>query len=208
MTDNKLISSLVSDLAPIRVKKPIRTTVLSFGISAMGTLIVFGALFSVRSDLQQVLTHSTFLFSTFVALITCLLGFFSVIFLSTPGRNVKYFLGMLSIGLVALIFSLLIWPNQERQAGMAEALPCTLASIILGALSLCIFIFVARKMAPVRPGLVGGLCGVGAACVGMIAIAFHCPSENPIHLLVWHLSLPLIGFIIVGSLVGRKFLRW
>lgn len=208
MTDNKLISSLVSDLRPVKVKKPIRTTVLFFGISAIGTLIVFGALFSVRSDLQQVITHSTFLFSTFAALITCLFGFFSVIFLSTPARNTKYFLGLLSAGLATLIFSLWIWPNQERQSGMAIAQSCTIASIILGLLSLCIFMFVAKKMAPVKPGLVGGLCGVGAACVGMIAIAFHCPNENPIHLLVWHLSLPLIGFILLGSLIGRKFLRW
>ncbi len=186
MTDNKLISALVSDLAPIKVKKPIRTTVVAFGISSVGTLFIFGTLFSVRSDLQEAIRNPAFLFSTFAALIICFIGFFSVLFMSTPGRETKYFMYALGASIMSLFLLLLMWPNTDRQGGMTAAQGCTMGVIKLGLLSLFIFGFAAKKMAPTRPGLVGFLCGIGAACVGMTALAFYCPSENPLHLLIWH----------------------
>ena len=67
MSEDKLVSALAHGLTPVSVKKPIRTTVVSFGISLVSTLIVFKLLFSnsVNSlpgicEVRLVSYHSTF----------------------------------------------------------------------------------------------------------------------------------------------------
>jgi hypothetical protein len=207
--NDKLITALAEDLSPVRVKKPIRTTVTRFFMALIGTLLMFGIFFTVRSDLQEKMHNMMFLFSTFVALLACLISFFAIVFLSTPGRKEsKYFLFFLGMFLSVLFFSLWMWPNDNPQAGKDVAWPCAFGVMKLGLLSLGIFGWAAKKLAPENPGMVGALCGVAAAGIGMATLAFSCSSENSYHLLIWHLAIPLIAFTMVGCLFGRKFLRW
>jgi hypothetical protein len=208
MKDDKLIRTLVADLSPVKAKNPIRITVFSLAAGIIVTPFIFILLMTVRPDLQKSVNNPIFLFSVFSSLLICLIGVFTSIFLSTPGRNPKYLIGLLGISLTGLMLTLLIWPNSNAQGSLAGGQSCSIGAILLGTFSFIIFGFAAKKMAPQNPGLVGALCGVGAGCIGMTAIAFHCPSESSLHLLIWHLSLPLIGFGILGYFLGQKFLRW
>ena len=64
------------------------------------------------------------------------------------------------------------------------------------------------KRAPTRLGLTGSLAGLAGVGAGWIAIALHCPVDNPVHILLWHLALPIVYGFGLGILILSRLLRW
>lgn len=209
MNHDNLVNLLVNDLSPVVPRKSFRFAAIYFLAAALGTLATFLTFGHTRTDMNLILTHPTFLFSTILAAIVSTFGFLSIVYASTPGRSGTRTLVLTSGSLLALLATVLIvWPTHDRSTGISWAAHCTESAVGFGFLSLLTFGWAARKLAPGNPRFVGALCGLASAMVGMTALAFGCPNEHPYHLLLWHMLFPLTIMGVVGAAIGSRFLRW
>lgn len=204
-----MISLLTEDLSPIQVQKPMQKIFLYTGIAWIVTLAVARILFSIRSDLKEIILNPKFLFSTVLAFLVCTCGFMCVVLSSFPGRKEVKILASTIIGLILILgAALMFWSGESKSEGLSAAVGCTNAVMLLGIGSFFIFMYAAKKLAPTNPSYVGIICGTAAAGIGATCLAFICPNENTYHLLVWHFVLPFVIFSTSGFFVGKKILRW
>jgi hypothetical protein len=64
-----------------------------------------------------------------------------------------------------------------------------------------------RHGAPTRPALAGAVAGLLAGGLGAALYAAHCTDDSPLFVATWY-TIAIAGVTIVGSLLGRYFLRW
>lgn len=65
----------------------------------------------------------------------------------------------------------------------------------------------ARRLAPTRLRLAGGLAGLFAGAAGALAYAVACPEMKAPYLAVWY-ALGMLVPAGVGAILGRKLLHW
>jgi hypothetical protein len=69
------------------------------------------------------------------------------------------------------------------------------------------FLWAARRLAPVRPGLAGTAAGLAAGGVGTAAYALHCDEGAMAFVALWY-SLGMVASGLLGGLLGARLLRW
>lgn len=81
-------------------------------------------------------------------------------------------------------------------------LGCTVG--MLTALTLTLWL---RRGAPSSPARAGLLTGVAAGAAGIFAVSLRCPSDNLLHIGVWH-GATVVAMGLAGRLLLPKFLEW
>jgi hypothetical protein len=100
----------------------------------------------------------------------------------------------------------LLWtfatPGSEAGAGpemLRRGLGCLVTGTVLsGGLALAAALIgrgSLRRHAPT-----GALVGVGAGLVALVPLQLHCTADAPIHLLLWHVLVPVAGGVVAGAL--------
>jgi hypothetical protein len=126
----------------------------------------------------------------------------------TPGRPLAVplallaapFAAVMALAMVELVVSDPAWPGGtwlRCLSTIASLTPTAFALAIVGA----------RRRAPTRLRLAGGLAGVFAGAVAASLYALWCPETNAVFLLVWY-GAPIAGAGLIGSALGPRLLRW
>ncbi len=108
----------------------------------------------------------------------------------------------MTAALVSLaLLTTLLFHNFDLDRFVSSGVPClrlgSLSAIVSGAL----FGFVFRKGFFASPVEAGASIGIFAGLTGVAVLALHCPLENSVHIIVWHLGTMILGGS-VGALIG------
>ena len=119
---------------------------------------------------------------------------------------------------VGLPFALAVWsflvpsaaPTSVPCSSTGEALrlarTCDLLSLALATPMLGALLFLRRGTQAAAPTLTGACLGAAAATWAHLVLHAHCPTAQPVHVLVGH-ALPLLPVMLAGALVGRRAFR-
>ena len=84
---------------------------------------------------------------------------------------------------------------------------CSIRTLGLSILPLCLCVYLIRKLAPTRLSR----SGIGAFAIptffGNLVMMAICPASDPVHIVIWHI-LPISLMAGFGALFGEKVLKW
>ncbi len=114
------------------------------------------------------------------------------------------------LALLALALLSLFNADLETHTGLVLGSTWARCSFNIAVVSLPSFaglLWALKGLAPTRPALAGACAGLGAASLGAMVYAMHCPEMQAPFFAVWCTS----GMLILGAagaLLGSKLLRW
>jgi hypothetical protein len=84
---------------------------------------------------------------------------------------------------------------------------CLTAIPLLSLAPLAALLVALRSAAPQSPARAGAAAGLLAAASGATLYAFHCFDDSPLFVATWYV-LAAVPVVLLGSFLGRRFLRW
>lgn len=215
MKTDDFIQNLSLDLKPTKsLGSPFR----SIAFFAFLGLCIIGASFffmSSRSDLNEQILNPKFVFELFMSFALSVMALSLSIFLSRPGyektvQKLKYAtIGLLFLTIASAGFRVAKLSQAQIDLGLnLGGLECYLTvlgyAIVLGAA----LFFLLRRGASLNPDLSGLVIGAACVALGNVAICFFCGSDNGMHILLWHFTLPIVTASLSGLGLSRILLRW
>jgi len=128
-----------------------------------------------------------------------------------PGRSLPARETALAAVLVlagAMLLSVAEPMNTANRLGdfVRQGLPCAYSTGMFAVLPWLGLWWAVRRGAPMRSGLSGVLIGGAALSFSFAMMRVACPSDEPLHLLTWHL-LPALILTVFSGLAGMVWLR-
>ena len=111
------------------------------------------------------------------------------------------------VGFASLLYY--IWMHQLPQPLPPDThcLECLICIALFSAFSTIVMMYFLKKQATTHYYTAGAVALLASSSLGALTFALCEPVDTVSHLVTWH-YLPLIGFMILGMIFGRKFLRW
>jgi hypothetical protein len=213
---NHLVDRLSSDLKPVRLAPaPGLVTAAWIFLSALFLGIWVAGFHRYRSD-AGVLIHSFTFTGIFAALfLTSAVAGLLAVRSAIPGRDLsKGWLLVLFLFFVLALLPLFGRTLQESPAELLSGLSlkngwhCGLSVMLYALLPATVLLwFFNKKLASTRPLLSGGLVGLSVGALGAAALAWVCPQDEAVHLLIWHI-LPVFVLSLIFAKLSRKFLSF
>jgi len=215
MKTDDLIQNLSNELKPVQtIGSPLRTififTLIGMVLIGLGFLIM-----SCREDLRSQFLNPQFLFEIGLSFLLALAALALATFLSRPGHEsetrklVKATVFLLIVAFLYDGFRIAQLSQEQIHVGLdLSGLECFICvfgyAVVLGAALL----FWLRNGASTKPNLSGLVIGTACVTLGNVFITFFCGSHNGMHILVWHLTLPMTAALAVGFAASRFLLKW
>jgi hypothetical protein len=212
MKTKDLIDQLSKNPHPVKPLPGIRKRMFSLlGSMILGSGIIF-AFSSKRPDLHEALFRSQFFIGALVLLVSWVALTYSVSILQLPTIENKKYLSIGGAFVFVLALGYLIKGMTSAQPltdGFSSAgLICSLHILLLSAIPFILLFLTLRKSAPVQSLYAGLNIGLCCATLGIFLLQFSCPNDNPSHLLMWHVLVPIGSLGVLGALLGQKILKW
>jgi hypothetical protein len=210
LNTQNLISDLTKDLTPVKpMPSTLRRTALILILMSIGAGIVF-FFFSRRHDLAEVVTQKQFIVGGVALLIGWISASYSLSLLQLPTLHNRksFFWGLSAVCLLACFYLEKGVASPNFVDGFHGGLNCSIDILFLSLIPLALLFTVVRRSAPTKFIYTGINIALCCASLGALLLQFSCPSNDPAHLLLWHLILPLTSLVAVGALVATKILKW
>lgn len=175
--------------------------------------ILFAIRLGPRSDIAAVAFDPRFLFKFVVTLLLAATALGLALRLARPGAETGYAWLMLAAAPALLAFGVLAELAAVPTASWGARLIGTnwlhcLTSVPLLSLPLLAAALIGlRHGAPTRPALAGAVAGILAGGLGAALYAAHCTDDSPLFVATWY-TIAIGGMAVLGSVIGRKILRW
>jgi hypothetical protein len=211
--EGELIEALAGELKPV-VGVSLRRRVALWLFVCTVALLVFVNIAKFRGDLATMFSSLPYVLTALCLIFVGVLsGYFS--FLSAvPGRTIpKRALFLVTIVAVGSVVAMHWGQAGAGIGGFAVGLDprgirCArtilLWSLILGAGS----VMALRRLAPTRPRISATWIAIAVASLSSVGMAFHCPVDNFLHVLIWHFLLPFPIIVFLARLLALRLLRW
>jgi hypothetical protein len=205
-----LVKRLSREITPSRPLWPVTAR-----LAVWGGLDVVGlgwVMTHTRNDFAAKLIHPLYfievVFFASAAVISAALALKSAV----PGRTVSRNEAIMTTALVltATIVVMIAQPidTADQLGDFARiGVRCARETVTLGALPWLVLWWLVRRGAPMSGGLSGLFVGSGALLWSFAMMRIGCPIDEPLHLLVWHLS-PALAVIALSTLAGVRGLRF
>ncbi len=205
----QFIAELSADLEPVRPQRPLRIVVPWLGATAAFGVAVLLMLGPFRDGALGDLGRSPrFLCEALCGLGAVIALALGGLRLAVPdtGRPLRRAAPALLLlcAWVALYVVDLHWPSLPPSMG-GKRPHCLLEALALGATTLAVGLFLARRLWPLHGAWCGLLLGLGAGALPALIMQFAC-MVVPAHTLVFHV-LPALAMGLVGALLGARWLR-
>ena len=214
---NSLIDQLSSHLKAVKPLTSVKQAALAWIMgSTVSGLILFAAFLRFRSNWDTASRAPSFWLSLICLFITLCGYSIAAIRSGLPGQLLKrapqwlgscalifFFLNLIAEFLTDSSYGSILSEGGDPQSGIR----CALKVLFLAALPASLLIIRLRRTAPIHPRRSGLWIGLAAGAFGALGLAFCCPSENPVHLLLWH-GLPILALSWLCSMSADRFLKW
>ena len=206
MNTDELIKSLAAEAGPVKPLPPLgRRFILWLVVSLLYALF---CLFWIgwRTDLRAVATAPGFIWQTLLLAMLTVSSAWLAFVLSIPGRE-RGHAGKIAVGLVAvawlttLLVLILITPDHSPGDGWA----CSLHITLVGLLPAILLMLMIKRAAPLQWLWAGISVGLAMIALGATALQFACGTDDPMHLLFWHLLPGVFLVLIAAGLASRLF---
>ncbi|MGO4123897.1 NrsF family protein [Inquilinus sp. YAF38] len=211
MKTDDLIIALAQD-APIRWPLGRAVAAAMVGGAVVAAAIFFAGI-GVRPDVMQAVETVRYLFKFVVTLALAITATGLILHLARPGVPLGAWrwallaapmLLAVSVALEMMAMPMSSW--ETRWIGTNAPWCLTLIPVMaLGPLALLLLAL--RQGAPRRPGLAGAVAGLVASGIAATLYAAHCPDDSPFFVATWY-TLATGIVVLIGTLAGRRWLRW
>lgn len=211
MKTDDLITALAQD-APIRWPLGRAVAAAMAGGAVVAGLIFFAGI-GVRPDVMQAVETVRYLFKFIVTLALAITATGLILHLARPGVPLGAWrwallaapiLLAVSVALEMMAMPMSSWGTRW----IGTNAPWCLTLIPLMALGpLALLLVALRQGAPRRPGLAGAVAGLVASGIAATFYAAHCPDDSPFFVATWY-TLATGIVVLIGTLAGRRWLRW
>lgn len=179
-----------------------------------GLAVTVGAALAViglRPDLGAALMLPQVAAKTALPLVLAVLALVLALRSARPGRRLRA--GWLAAPAAAALALFLQGLAQTPSGALLPAImghsaaACLVAITALSAPAIALGLWAARRGAPLRPRLTGGLIGMAASAGAAAGYALHCTEDSPLFFTTWY-GLAIVIGTAIGALAGRRVLRW
>lgn len=211
MKTDDLITALAQD-APVRWPLG-RAVAAAMAGGAVVAGVIFFAGIGVRPDVMQAVETIRYLFKFVVTLALAVTATGLILHLARPGVPLGAWRWALLAAPVLLIVSVALEMMAMPMSSwgtrwIGTNAPWCLTLIPLMALGpLALMLWALRQGAPRRPGLAGAVAGLVASGIAATFYAAHCPDDSPFFVATWY-TLATGIVVLIGTLAGRRWLRW
>jgi len=215
MTDiNKIINDLSDDLEPVKVMPSpgFRTVVwLLCGLSYVVILPIF---LDIRPDLAEKFTQPLFIAEIIIAALGSILACLSASYLATPDTYQKPSIKWIAtIPFIALTILLIYCIIDQRNTTVPinttlNTYQCFADMFAFAAFPIIVMLYLcARQGATTHCNWSGAMIGLSSVNFSYIALRVVEQNDSAKHILLWHYT-PMILTVLIGIILGRKFLKW
>jgi hypothetical protein len=204
-----LVERLTADVQPIRRIWPVGVRLGLWMVLEAGVLAWVSA--HTTDHFQERLTQPAYAIEIVsfaaAAIISAALALRSAI----PGRSLPASEAALAAVLVfagAMLLSVAQPMNAANRLAdfVRQGLPCAYSTGMFAVLPWLGLWWAVRRGVPMRSGLSGVLIGGAALSFSFAMMRVACPSDEPLHLLIWHL-LPALILTVLSGLAGIVWLQ-
>lgn len=207
-----LITSLATDLAPVRRLRPplIRATCWLVLATVVMALLAVGQ--GLRPDLSQRLGDPGFAVTMLASLLTGVLATIAAFLVSLPDRSRLWLLlpapalvlWLSNIGYQCLYKWVDVGPGG---ISFGETARC-FATLVLTSLPLSLaMLMMLRYAALLRPTATGVMGSLAVAAITATALSLFHTLDATVMILMWNVGTAAV-FVGLGSMFGRRMLRW
>jgi len=205
-----LVRQLSSEITPSRLLWPVSIRLTLWMVVEVG--ILAWVMSHAPNNFVAKLTHPAYaieiVFFACAAVICATLALKSAI----PGRrlsaNEAAMAAALALaGTVVLIIAHPIDTTDSLGDFVRTGRQCAIETVLLGTLPWLVLSSLVRRGAPMSGWLSGLLVGAGALLFSFAVMRIGCPIDEPLHLLIWHLS-PALMVTALSTLAGVKWLQF
>jgi hypothetical protein len=201
------IESLVNDLKPVQPLHP-RTGLRRTVFAMMAGVGVLAVMMPLRPDIATGQPDAMFLTSSGLFLVLALATAWAALDMARPYVGTRrsgwgwtaLMAAVLPVAALGIVATSLI-RGQAVDLDM-DGVHCLLIGSAVGLLTATILVAWLRRGAPSRPERAGLLTGVASGAAGIFAVSLYCPTNDLIHIGVWH-----GGTVILMGIAGRFGLR-
>lgn len=179
-----------------------------------GLAVTVGAALAViglRPDLGAALMLPQVAAKTALPLVLAVLALVLALRSARPGRRLRtgWLAGPAAVAMALFLQGLAQTPSGALLPAIMghSAAACLMAITALSAPAIALGLWAARRGAPLRPGLTGGLIGMAASAGAAAGYALHCTEDSPLFFTTWY-GLAIVIGTAIGALAGRRVLRW
>jgi hypothetical protein len=130
---------------------------------------------------------------------------------AVPGRDPRRIevglLVILAVGGSLLLASTPVRSDYLLSNFVRTGLPCAYMTCLLAAGPWLGLAWAVRRAAPMHGAISGALVGAGALLFSFALMRIHCPVDEPLHLIAWHL-MPVLIVIAASAFFGGRWLRF
>ena len=216
LTSEQLIDQLASNIKPVTPARLRTSATIMWNVSIVA---MTGAMVAVtghlRSDLFVAPIPGRIVIGFFGALVTTAAAGAGFVRLLVPGRRISGLTNfILAIGSLLMAWSVIAagwgpdgWSISDMDGLDISGFRCTAVQSIYAAVLSLPLIFGAKRYAPTRLLPLGLLIGLMAVAAGFGGLLLHCPSDDIVHLAVYHL-VPAIVLSVGACSIIAAALRW
>jgi hypothetical protein len=199
-----LILTLAADAAPVAPLPSVETRLGRWLPVAVGSAAIFAVIFGVRRDLGDALSRPAFVFPEVLAGITILAALVAALQLSVPDARNRW-RGAGAAAAVAVWLGLLLLTSAA--AGVSPAavarepwhLACLVRVLVMSIVPTGFLVKFVLAGYPLSPGRAVTLAALAGGALAAAAVAFVCPIDRPVHVLVSHVA-PGLAMAVGGAL--------
>ncbi len=213
MQTEDLIQQLARDARRVQPLRPIGARVAGWLVLAGASLAVVMILMGVRRELGDVADRLDFTLEATLLLLTACSAAIGALLVSIPGagevRRVRWIPVALGIACVALSAGELAYAavTGAPTGRLTFAWHCVYKTTSVALVPGIVLFAMVRRAAPLNTAWAGLLAVLATTAVGVLGANIICPTDRPLHMLLWHVA-PLMIFSAAGAGLGRWLMKW
>ncbi|MBA2127673.1 hypothetical protein DLM45_15790 [Hyphomicrobium methylovorum] len=213
MRTDDLINALAADTKS--VQQPIgRTVTLAVVAASLATLVLFLSLIGARPDFSTAASTSPrFLFKFVVTLSLAVPAFLLARAISrpdfTPNARLLWLALAPALLLAGTILEMTLVPKTEWHTRMEghNSITCMVLIPMLALVPFAAIFYALKSGAPANSSMAGAIAGLLAGGIAATLYASHCTDDSPMFVAAWY-PFGIVLMTILGTLLGKRFLRW
>jgi hypothetical protein len=207
-----LVSSLATDLRPVRRLRPPLVRAVCWLMLAAVILALLAVVQGLRPDLAQRLGDPVFTAGLAASLLTGILAAVAAFLVSLPDRS--------RLWLLLPVPALVMWlSNTGYQClsqwisigpegiGLGETARCFATLVLTSAPLSLVMLVMLRHAAPLRPRLVTVMGSLSVAALTATALFLFHSLDATVMILMWNLGTAVI-FVALGSVFSKRMFHW
>lgn len=213
MRTEDLIRQLASEAKPVHPLRPTAWRALAWLMIAAIALAVVMLLMGVRRELGDTADRVDFVVEAALLVMTAVSAVIGALLVSIPGagvdRRVRWLPVILGAACVLLAAGELTYAAMTGvpTGRLTFAWHCVFKTTSVAIVPGIVLFVMLQRAAPLQTAWAGLLAGLATASIGVLGANIICPTDRPLHMLLWHV-LPLMLFAGAGAALGRWLLKW